>query len=72
MKTFEEKIYENGDDAGICPRCDGDSITYGTGEPEDDGFFYYATCDDCGLEFKEYYNMIFDGSRGSVMEETGE
>ena len=48
-------------EAGICPLCGSDNISYEEIEIDGgDGVFYPATCDDCGATFKECYNLEFD------------
>lgn len=46
---------------GTCPICNSTNLTYGTIEITDVGVFYPATCEDCGADFEEHYNLSFAG-----------
>lgn len=45
--------------AGICPICGSEYITYGAGHLEETNFLYPCTCDDCGATFEENYSLNF-------------
>lgn len=44
---------------GKCPRCGSESITYSELIPIGEVILYPATCDDCGCDFSEYYDLVF-------------
>jgi len=47
---------------GVCPYCGSVDVDYGAIEYEDDEMLYYpATCNECGREFEEWYNLSFSG-----------
>lgn len=45
--------------AGICPICGSDYITYGAGHLEETNFVFPCTCDDCQATFEETYSLEF-------------
>ena len=46
---------------GKCPKCGSDDIFYETGDVDDAGFTYHATCQNCGTIFCECYDLVFAG-----------
>jgi len=46
---------------GKCPKCESDDLDYGSLEPVDEGLYYPYTCNGCGFEGKEWYNLHFVG-----------
>lgn len=48
-------------EAGICPKCGCEDIEYGTVDFGTDGgsIFYPVTCNNCGHQDKEWYDLIF-------------
>jgi transcription elongation factor Elf1 len=54
MSKYIEKECE-----GRCPNCDSENISYGDSELNDSSYTYEATCDDCGTEFTEEYNLHY-------------
>ena len=58
IETFD---FEDGDgEAGKCPYCGG-SLTYGACEKDATGLIYPWTCDKCGKQGKETYEVTFTG-----------
>lgn len=70
VKFLKEDIdkqgkYENHreyDNPGICPKCKSEDIDYGDSEPVDTSYVYEAHCNKCGIDFKEWYDMVFSYS----------
>ena len=56
INDFGQKVF---DTQGDCPRCNDSNIDYGAIVPEGDGIYYPATCNDCGLKFRENYLLNF-------------
>lgn len=55
-----EKSELKSNEQGTCPHCNGYNIEYGSLEFEDDQMAYYpCTCEDCGTEFNEWYELNF-------------
>ena len=48
---------------GICPNCGSDDLEYGAIEPEGEGIFYPYTCQGCGFDGDEYYDVSFTGHK---------
>jgi transcription elongation factor Elf1 len=46
---------------GECPACGSCNISYKTSELDGEQLYYPAECDECGLEFMEWYALIFTG-----------
>jgi len=45
---------------GVCPKCGGENLSYGTFTTESDQMLYYNwTCDDCEAKGKEWYSFEF-------------
>ncbi len=44
---------------GKCPNCKSEDIDYGVMIPQDEFVFYPFTCNECGVEGKEYYNLEY-------------
>ena len=42
-----------------CPKCQSECITYGTEVFDGECLYFPATCDDCGVSFKEWYGLTF-------------
>ena len=42
-----------------CPKCGSDNLTYTDGYVHDEYYCHEVTCDDCGLEFKEWDKMDY-------------
>ena len=53
------KQYEN--TQGKCPRCRGMHLNYEAIELTGDMCYYPYTCEDCGQQGEEWYNMEFAG-----------
>tara|TARA_R110001583_G_scaffold135538_1_gene287337 strand:+ start:149 stop:355 length:207 start_codon:yes stop_codon:yes gene_type:complete len=49
---------------GRCPKCDSDNVKYFGSEPDGEQLIYIAHCEDCKLDFHEYYNVKYDSSYG--------
>ena len=49
---------------GRCPKCDSNNITYYGSEPFDDELVYDAHCEDCKIDFHEYYKVEYYLSHG--------
>ena len=45
---------------GRCPQCGSEDIDYGAIVPEGEMIYYPATCMDCKVEFKEWYNVNYN------------
>ena len=45
---------------GKCPQCGSEDIDYGAIVPEGEMIYYPATCMDCKVEFKEWYNVNYN------------
>lgn len=59
--SIEKFDFEDGDgDAGKCPYCGG-SQTYGAYEKDAAGLIYPWTCDKCGKQGAETYELSFTG-----------
>lgn len=66
---MKKEDYKN--EQGLCPKCGGYHLDYGTLEIEDDGMCYYSyKCKDCGQEGEEWYRMEFNGH--NIYNEDGE
>jgi len=48
-----------GSNQGECPVCGSECISYGAVEIVDEQLYYPATCDDCGITFKEWYRLYY-------------
>lgn len=53
---------------GHCPKCESEEIEYGAVEYINDGLIFPSTCQDCKLEFNEYYNLVYSCSVGERFE----
>ncbi|MCP4975387.1 MAG: hypothetical protein GY931_04435 [Maribacter sp.] len=51
---------------GTCVKCESDNIDYDTFEYNGDYGYYPTTCNDCGQEGKEYYNIVYDFSTARI------
>lgn len=49
---------------GRCPKCDDNNITYYGSEPCDDDLVYDAHCENCKIDFHEYYKVEYYLSHG--------
>lgn len=66
---MKKEDYKN--EQGLCPKCGGYCLDYGTLEIEDDGMCYYQyKCKDCGQVGEEWYHMEFNGH--NIYNEDGE
>jgi len=45
---------------GTCVNCKSDNILYDSFEYNGDYGYFPTTCNDCGQEGREYYNIVFD------------
>ena len=55
---------------GKCPRCKGMNLDYGVVQHEESMCYYPYTCEDCGLQGEEWYNMDFAGH--NIITENGD
>lgn len=46
---------------GKCPYCKSEDLEYGDGEVQDCTYAYDVTCNECGKDFEEVYDMEFAG-----------
>ena len=46
-------------ESGICPECGSNDLYFGASEPEGESIFYEFTCNKCGIEGREYYNLTY-------------
>jgi predicted RNA-binding Zn-ribbon protein involved in translation (DUF1610 family) len=44
---------------GECPNCGSQEVTYGDSTLEGESVGYEFTCDKCGKEFVEWYNLTY-------------
>jgi transcription elongation factor Elf1 len=58
----EKQFYR--EDVDVCPRCGNGDCEYGVFDIVD--VFYPVTCNNCGLEFREYYNLEYSHSVGEA------
>lgn len=56
-------------DAGRCPVCNGETLSYESKECDGEFVYYRWRCDECGAEGKEYYRLEFAGHNLIVDEE---
>ena len=56
-----ERLTENLEE---CPFCRSGNVSYEALELDEESVYYPVTCDKCGKEYKEYYNLVFDGNYG--------
>lgn len=50
----------HGESIGSCAYCGSEELTYGAIEFSDGNMIYYPfTCDECGAEGKEWYEMTY-------------
>ena len=59
-----KEIIHNEYCAGKCPKCDSDNIEYFGSEMYDEQLVYNSHCEDCNLDFHEYYDVKYDSSYG--------
>ena len=45
--------------AGECPTCKSKNIEYGDGEPDNGGYYYECTCNNCKAIFREWYSLEY-------------
>ena len=64
METKETNKIHDEYCAGFCPKCDSDNIEYFGSEPDGEQLVYSACCEDCKLEFHEYYHVKYERSYG--------
>ena len=58
---------------GMCPHCGSGNVSYDPIEMLDsEGGFFRGDCDDCGGEFKEWYNMTYADTEYYPIEEEEE
>ena len=55
---------------GECPYCGSENIDYACSQILDETLRYPGTCDDCGGEFNEDYDIIY-GETNYVLKEGG-
>lgn len=56
---FNKKELVN--EMGFCPKCDENTLNYGEIQFADDLAYFNWTCEECGLEGKEWYRLEFLG-----------
>ena len=44
---------------GICPHCESENVEYGNSRLEGDSMGYEMTCQNCGKEFIEWYDLVY-------------
>ena len=49
---------------GRCPKCESDNIEYFGSEPDGNDLVYEAHCEDCSIDFHEYYKVEYYLSHG--------
>jgi len=47
---------------GKCVNCGSDNIEYRAMDELDDYVFYPIYCNECGVDSKEYYSLVYDTS----------
>lgn len=47
---------------GCCPKCGSDNLTYEDTQLEADMLGYEFTCDECGAEGTEWYELVYTES----------
>lgn len=47
---------------GKCPKCGSTNIDYDAIEVQDNQVYYPCTCENCGAEFEEWYNLEYSES----------
>ena len=55
-------MVKRGYKSGYCPFCDARLIEYGAIELDDNCLYYPFTCDECGAEGKEWYDIEYTES----------
>ena len=58
IRTFD--FEDGGGEAGVCPYCGG-LLSFDDAEKDEEGFIYPWTCNDCGRQGKETYEVTFTG-----------
>lgn len=48
------------DEPGICPQCGRANLEWEASYPEDNMYCYEFTCQDCGAEGKEWYELMYE------------
>ena len=56
--TKEKNIEIEGNE-GECPECSGNDLNYGCSYNVDGCIYYPYTCNSCGFEGEEWYNLSF-------------
>lgn len=46
---------------GVCPKCNGTNLNYGSIEMEGNMMYYPWECEDCSQSGEEWYDLIFAG-----------
>ena len=46
-------------ESGRCPRCGAEILDWGYRDDIDDCVYYPFTCDECGFNGYEYYELVF-------------
>lgn len=47
-----------------CPYCKSDNVIYNGSEVEGESLYYDVICQDCEKDYREYYNLQFNGNWG--------
>lgn len=75
MKNLEVDMSKDkkdlGGERGVCPYCGGENIDYDSLELEGESLYFPATCNDCGNEFNEWYDLEFSGQWGYPLKKKG-
>jgi len=59
----KDKVELDGE-RGCCPYCGSEDIDYDALELEGESLYFPATCNECGNEFNEWYELEFSGHWG--------
>lgn len=70
--TEENIVKVKSNEVGVCPLCNSDNLDYDVMEVVDTGVEYPWTCNDCGAEGTEFYNISFSEVRAIASGKDGE
>lgn len=62
--TLENVMSNVPNEQGVCPVCNGENLEYGSSDIEGDVMGYEWTCEDCGSEGMEWYDITFNSNHG--------
>lgn len=48
-----------------CPFCDGENLSWGNADVDENSYYYEYTCHDCGADGREWYDLVFSENKAT-------